>query len=174
MPLEMTTCMKCSRSMGAGSNFCHRCKDIPPTAFSIMAISILVGVLAMIGCVSAPKVHRVRFKALKLDVIAYETQAQASRQCKKHIARWEKVTGLKHRLDDGTFAGERTEYNGCHVAPLHAGLNSHIIASIQSIQVICHELCHALGAKRDVCESIRFDATPIGRTINVPEPTEEE
>lgn len=161
--------------MGVGYDFCNRCGGDAWVRFGRVLLLVLLGCLLFgSACAPALRTHRVRFEALKLDVIVYETEAQASRQCKKHIAKWERATGLTHRLDNGTMASPRQEYRGCHVAPLHAGLNSHILTSAESVDNLCHELCHALGAKREVCESIHFNKLPPGRTVTVPGTTEEE
>lgn len=145
---------------------------------AVVAVAILLGILFFsVGCASAPRVYRVRMHAIKTDILAYESAEQASRQCRKHIQRWENKTGRVHVLDNGEPAKMGQEYRGCKVPPIPAkppleGEHyQRIITSIETIDNLCHELCHALKAPDRICEQIHFDGRYYpGRTINVEDP----
>mgnify|MGYP001611475611 CR=1 FL=1 len=131
---------------------------------------ITIAAIYLAACASPVKTYRVRFPAINTDLIVYETEAQVSRQCSKHIRKWERATGLKHKLDDGRESTERTVYRGCTVPPLHEGLNQHILTSLETVDNFAHELCHALGADPSICDSIRFDGKSYpGKTVDIGE-----
>lgn len=131
------------------------------------ALLALAWIMAMAGC-AAPRAYRVRFKSLKTSIIVYETQAQVSRQCEKHIRRWEIATGKTATLDSGAPRAVAQEYRGCMVPAKHPGGYKHILTSLETIDNGFHELCHALGAATQACDEIHFDGRNYpGRTIEI-------
>lgn len=151
-------------------------------------------VLAFSGC--GPKAYRVRSLTARTSVLVYERASDADKRCAFHIAQWEKQTGRRQMLDDGTPRSDDQHYRGCLVPPLHRAGDPcgpgadpeckmqrdgywRIISSLETVDNLVHEFCHRLmaylraeGDQRaddKTCDAIHFDGRYYpGRTVELP------